>query len=210
MKWGVILILLVTVTDLSKIARINVMKKSAEKAIATQNWDKAITDLSILIDSLGVADDAVILNLAHAYMKKDDPATAGQIYSRLTTSQDPEIRSVANMQLGVVNFQQNKIQEALAFFKNSLKANPANDEARYNYELTKKMTQEQQDKQNDNDKIEPSEYAKQLKEQADRLATQNLFGQALQLMQKGLKEDKTVAAYNDYIAKLNDVVASKE
>ena len=210
MKWGVILILLVTVTDLSKIARINVMKKSAEKAIATQNWDKAITDLSILIDSLGVADDAVILNLAHAYMKKDDPATAGQIYSRLTTSQEPEIRSVANMQLGVVNFQQNKIQEALAFFKNSLKANPANDEARYNYELTKKMTQEQQDKQNDNDKIEPSEYAKQLKEQADRLATQNLFGQALQLMQKGLKEDKTVAAYNDYIAKLNDVVASKE
>ena len=48
------------------------------------------------------------------------------------------IKSVAYQQLGVLASEQKKYPEALATFKESLKANPANEESRYNYELVKK------------------------------------------------------------------------
>ena len=51
---------------------------------------------------------------------------------------------------------------------------------------------------------------KKLKQQADNLAAQHMFSQALQIMQMGLQEDETVAAYNQFISKLNDVVESQQ
>jgi tetratricopeptide (TPR) repeat protein len=119
--------------------------------------------------------------------------------------------SLAYQQLGVINQQQNKMQEALSAFKASLKADPGNEDSRYNYELLKKMMKDQEQQEQNKDKdIEPSEYAKKLKAQADQFVRQNLFENALSLMQKGLQEDETVAAYNAFITKLNDVVESKQ
>ena len=45
--------------------------------------------------------------------------------------------------LGVLANQQNKYEEALANFKQALKADPANEDARYNYEMVKKKLEEQ-------------------------------------------------------------------
>ena len=124
-------------------------------------------------------------------------------------SDNKELKSLAFQQLGVINQQKNKLEAAVADFKSSIKSNPNNEEARYNYELLKRLLNEQEQQQNNDEDIEPSEYAKKLKEQADRLVEQFLYEKALGLMQKGLQEDKTVAAYNSFIGKLNDVVESK-
>ena len=209
----VVLFLLISVLsgDISKIARVNHVKSLAEDAYKNGEFETAISSFRLLTDSLGIDEDPILLNLANAYFKQNDTTNAAQYYSKVLSSDDVYLRSLAYQQMGIINKQQDKHKEALSDFKSSLKSNPQNEEARYNYELLKKMMDEQeQQQQNENDDIEPSEYAKRLKAQADNMVKQNLFDQAMSLMQKGLQEDETVAAYNSFISKLNDVVESKE
>lgn len=209
----IVLLLLINMlgTDVSKIAHVNRIKRNAEEAYKNEDYETAISSFRILTDSLGINEDPIIMNLANAYFKQKDTTNAAQYYSKVLSSDDAHLRSLAYQQMGVINKQQNKLKDALSDFKASLKSNPTNEDARYNYEILKKIIdeQEQQD-QKENDDIEPSEYAKQLKAQADQLIKQNLFDQAMSIMQKGLQEDETVAAYNSFISKLNDVVESKE
>ena len=209
----IVLLILINIlgTDVSKIAHVNRIKRSAEEAYKNEDFETAISSFRILTDSLGINEDPIILNLANAYFKQKDTTNAVQYYSKVLSSDDARLRSLAYQQMGVINKQQNKLKEALSDFKASLKSNPANEDARYNYEILKKIIDEQeQQEQKENDDIEPSEYAKKLKAQADKLIKQNLFDQAMSIMQKGLQEDETVAAYNSFISKLNNVVESKE
>lgn len=212
MKATVLFILLsILALDIDKIARINKLKREAEKAYSDAEYETAINTLRILTDSLGVNEDPVLLNLANSYFQNNDTTSALQYYGRVLGSEQNDLRSRAYQQIGVVLQQQNKRKEALNSFKLALKADPTNEDARYNYEVLKQMMDQEQDNQQDDNKdIEPSEYAKKLKQQADNLAAQNMFAQALQIMQMGLQEDETVAAYNQFIAKLNDVVESQQ
>ena len=209
----IVLLILINIlgTDVSKIAHVNRIKRNAEEAYKNEDFETAISSFRILTDSLGINEDPIILNLANAYFKQKDTTNATQYYSKVLSSDDACLRSLAYQQMGVINKQQNKLKDALSDFKASLKSNPANEDARYNYEILKKIIDEQeQQEQKENDDIEPSEYAKKLKAQADKLIKQNLFDQAMSIMQKGLQEDETVAAYNSFISKLNNVVESKE
>ena len=200
-----------SISDVNKIAKVNSLKKQAEKAFNQGEYDAAISSFRTLTDSLGINEDPILLNLANAYFHQKDTTNAQQYYSRVLSSEDAQLRSLAYQQMGVINKQKNEFDKALSDFKSALKSNPSNEDARYNYELLKQMMEQQEQQQeNENKDIEPSEYAKQLKAQADKLTKQNLFEQALNIMQKGLQEDETVAAYNTYITKLNDVVESKQ
>ncbi len=212
MKAVILFVLLGVLTvDVNKIARINKLKKAGETAYQNGEFDQAINSFRTLTDSLGVNEDPVLLNLATSYFQTKDTTNAIQYYARVVGSKKQDVRSRAYQQLGVLFQQQNKLQEALNNFKLALKADPSNEDARYNYEILKRMLdQQQQNQQDENKDIEPSEYAKKLKQQADHLAAQNMFVQALQIMQMGLQEDETVAAYNQFISKLNDVVESKQ
>ena len=210
-----ILVLLIlinsSISDVNKIAKVNSLKKQAEKAFNQEEYEAAISSFRTLTDSLGINEDPILLNLANAYFHQKDTTNAQQYYSRVLSSEDAQLRSLAYQQMGVINKQKNEFDKALSDFKSALKSNPSNEDARYNYELLKQMMEQQEQQQeNENKDIEPSEYAKQLKAQADKLTKQNLFEQALSIMQKGLQEDETVAAYNTYITKLNDVVESKQ
>ena len=186
------------------------MKRLAEEAYKNGEYDAAISSFRLLTDSLGISEDPILLNLANAYYQQKDTTNAAHYYSRLLGSNDEKLRSLAYQQMGVINKQKNKLNEAISDFKAALKSDPLNEDARYNYELLKKILNEQEQQQNQDNNIEPSEYAKKLKEQADKLAKQYLYEQALSIMQKGLQEDETVAAYNQFITKLNEVVESKE
>lgn len=199
------------VGDITKIAKVNQAKQLAEEAFKKGDFENAISSFRLLTDSLGIEDDAIFLNLANSYFHQNDTTNAEQYYSRVLSSDNAQMRSLAYQQMGVLHQQKNKIDLALSDFKASLKSNPENEDARYNYELLKKMANEQEQEQQDENKdIEPSEYAKQLKAQADNLVKQNMFNQAMSMMQEGLQKDETVAAYNSFISKLNDVVESNQ
>ena len=205
-----IIILSAFANDITKIAKVNTLKRAAEDAYKNGDYETAISSFRVLTDSLGLNEDPIYLNIANAYFHQNDTSNAEQFYSRVLSSSDDRLRSRAYQQMGVLHKQKNKMKEAMNDFKAALKSNPNNEEARYNYELLKKILDEQQQQENNNEHIEPSEYAKRLKEQADKLAKQFLYEQALSLMQQGLQEDETVAAYNGFITKLNEVVESKE
>jgi len=53
-----------------------------------------------------------------------------------------------------------KFEEALANFKQALKADPSNEDARYNYEMVKKKLAEQKKKEEDQKKKDPNKQDK--------------------------------------------------
>lgn len=110
--------------------------------------------------------------------------------------------------LGNISMQEKNFPEALKNYKTSLKNNPSDNQTRYNYALAKRMMdQQKQDKKDNKNKLpQPSEFAKELKFKADGLSKRGEFGEAFQLMQNGLKKDSTVAHYQSFMQKLQDVI----
>lgn len=101
------------------------------------------------------------------------------------------------------------VDEALAFFRETLLADPAHEDARFNYEFVQRRMNQQDppppDSQSLPDDIQPSDYARQLKEQAEALVQQSAYAGAAQLMTDGLQRDSTVAAYRDFITRVREV-----
>ncbi len=148
MKGFIVLSFLVAlVTDPGKISKINTLKTEARKAFASGDYKTAIEKYRYLTDSLSIHEDEVKLNLANAYFQENDTTNAFSSYQNLVGSSDIAIRSKANQQLGVLNNRQGKFEEALANFKQSIKADPANRDARYNYEMLKKKLEEKKKKE---------------------------------------------------------------
>ena len=145
------LLMIDPINDLDKIARVNEAKKEAERAYLSENYQLAREKYTYLKDSLGVKDDRILLNLANAQFYTSDSVSALNNYKSLQESSSREIASLANQQLGAMQFRSKKYKEALQFYKASLKADPSNDEARYNYELLKKLIKEQEEQQQNQD-----------------------------------------------------------
>ncbi len=193
---------------ISSIAEVNRYKEEAAKAYLSSDYQTSAKKYRYLVDTLEVKEDPVILNLAHSYYHLNDTSNAMRYYGSLVESKNKKIKSAAYQQLGVIEYKSKNYQLALGHLKNALKANPENENARYNYELLKRLMQENPEMnqdQNKQDDIEPSEYAKKLKEMADQYVHNNQFVEAYYIMQEGLQKDPTVKAYQEYIQKLGEV-----
>jgi len=137
-----LLSLLLLIDPPGKIGKVNSAKSEAKDHYERGEYKEAAAQYRTLVDSLGVNEDEVSMNLAHSYFQLNDTTNAQNNYLPLTNSTNPKFRSLANQQLGVMANRTGKIEEALSYFKNALKADPANDEARYNYEMVKKKLEE--------------------------------------------------------------------
>lgn len=204
-----VLILLTIVIDPTRIARINNAKSEARKAYVEGDYKKAASLYQYLSDSLEVKEDEVMINLANSFFLVKDTANAMSTYQSLTASTKDHIRSKAHQQLGIMHHQQGKFDEALANFKEAIKADNTNVDAKYNYEALKKKLDEEKKKQEEKEKNrpkEPSAYAKRLKAQADKLAAAFRFPEAEKLMSDGAKRDPSVLYYEDFMNRLKEIV----
>ncbi|MBL7857149.1 MAG: hypothetical protein JNM57_05615 [Cyclobacteriaceae bacterium] len=172
MKYIILILLSISVlTDPGKIGKINRAKTDAQKAFNSGDYKKAIQHYRYLVDSLQVSEDEVTLNLANAYYLAKDTAKAQLHYQSLADSPKGEIRSKAQQQLGIMANRVGKSEEALSHFKQALKANPANEDARYNYELLKKKLDEkkkQEDQQKDQNKDQQKKDEKKDQQNKDQ------------------------------------------
>src|SRR5579864_6993547 len=136
--------------DPSRISKVNKLKSEAKKAYLAGDMKTAIEKYKFLVDSLHVSEEEVDLNLANAYFNVNDTTGALNKYQPLSVSRDAKINSWANLQMGVVANRQGKFEEALNYFKQAMKAEPNNEQARYNYEMVKKKLEEKkkQDQKN--------------------------------------------------------------
>lgn len=163
---------LITWVDPATVRKINATKSAAEKAFKSGDYAAAVFHYKTLVDSLGVNEDEVVLNLANAYYLAKDTANALSHYQSVTASSKNVIRSKAHQQLGIMANQQGRAEEALNHFKQAIKAEPTNDDARYNYEMLKKKLdekrkeqEEQQQKNQDEQKKDKENQDQQNEEQ---------------------------------------------
>jgi len=194
MKWLIIFLIASFLSiDPSKISKVNKIKSEAKKAYLSGDMKTAIEKYRFLVDSLQVDEEEVAMNLANAYFNVNDTTSALNHYQPLSISRDSKINSWSNQQMGVVANRQGKFEEALNYFKQAMKAEPDNEQARYNYEMVKKKLEEQkkkeqqkkdnQDKkddqkkdkkdQKDQDKKDQNKDNKDQKDQKDKKDQQN-------------------------------------
>ncbi|MDI9356365.1 MAG: tetratricopeptide repeat protein, partial [Chitinophagaceae bacterium] len=166
----VIFMFLTSDYDINKISKSNRLKKEAETAFKEKDYATAIEKYTYLIDTLGVNDDKLYLNLAHAYFQKKDSLKASQFYQKLIFQNDNLLKSTALNQLGIISSKMGNKPEALQYLKEAMKANPSNEEARYNYQLLKLQKDEHKDDKNKNNKNDKNKDNKeqQNKEQQNK------------------------------------------
>ena len=208
-----LLLFAITTDPVTRIAKVNRLKKEAKKAMEAQNYRKAIRHYTALIDSLAVDDDNLKMNLANAaynlsYGLEDrqflneagKPATNNPVvtdtaaggtkstelkfaaiaenkYLELVNSDDKTIASGAYNQRGIIAYIQSEKEkggnkeglfgQSLAHFKNALRKNSANEAARYNYELLKKMKREQEQQKKQKNQDQEKQDRKQDQEKKD-------------------------------------------
>lgn len=165
-----IILTVFTLTDPTLVSRINNLKAEAKKAYLKNDFKTAIKHYRTLVDSLNVHEDEVLINLASAYYNSRDTANAISQYQALTASSKNQLRSKAQQQLGIIADQQGKSEEALNYFKQAIKSDLTNDDARYNYELLKKKIEEQkkQDQKDQKDKDDQNKDKDQEKKDQEK------------------------------------------
>jgi tetratricopeptide (TPR) repeat protein len=170
---------------------------------------KAVSRYTYLTDTLDVREDEVMINLANSYFQVKDTANAITAYQ--SSLQVPRVTSVqkhsSNWEFCTID--KGKLEEALANFKEAIKADKSNVDAKYDYEMLKKKLDEEkkkQDEKNRNKPKEPSAYAKRVKAQADGLLAKYRFSEAESLMNEGAKRDPSVLYYEDFMKRLKEVV----
>lgn len=145
-----LLLFLTSFASANEISKINKLKKNAEIAYKAGQYDVAVSNYSYLIDTLHIDDEQATINLGHAYYQLGKKDLAQAQYQKLALSKDQELKSVAYQQLGALSNDPKTLEKALSYFKESIKSDPSNQDARYNYELVKKKLKDQNQNQDQN------------------------------------------------------------
>jgi tetratricopeptide (TPR) repeat protein len=151
-------------------------------------------------------NQALQYDLGTLHMQNIVNDEALEYLSKASLGENEEIREKAWFNIGNVQFKAQKLEEAIAAYKKVLRLNANNQLARENLEfLYTLLRQQEQQKNEQNKQQEPSEYAKQLKKEAEKLVANRQYKLAYQLMMNGMKKDPTVQAFADFIQRINDV-----
>ena len=163
------------------------------------------------IDQHETADGPLYANLWNnlgAALHRDesyaDAAEAFRTAADVATTPRQEARALYNAGNNAVA--QDQLDAALDLYRRALLAAPDYDDARFNYEyLKREMTRRQEQRSESADQPEPSAFARTLKRRADSLITNRQYEDAYRLMQDGLQQDSTVAAFQSFITRLGEV-----
>lgn len=120
-------------------------------------------------------EDTAALNAISGDLKYFDIAESN--YKRVKDGSNTSLASMANNQLGIIAYKMGEqspdekesfTQSALNNFKQALLKNPQNDQARYNYELLKKLIRQQQEQEEEQKDQEQKEDKKDDQEKKDQ------------------------------------------
>lgn len=148
-------------------------------------------------------------NLGNALSKQGRIEEAIEAYLQFEErAQTAEDKALAQYNIGTVLAEAKQWQPAELHFRNALMLNPSDLDAAHNYELAaikaeeEQENQQQQQQNHNQESPKPSEYAKAMKKQAEKLIAQHKYNEAYQLMQRAMQADETVRTYNDFIQRI--------
>ncbi|MFO8232104.1 MAG: hypothetical protein R6U20_05505 [Longimonas sp.] len=142
---------------------------------------------------------AAALYQQEAYVQADSVFGVAQEYAE---SKDQRVRIRYNRATNAART--GDTETALAHYRAALLLDPAHEDARHNYEVMARQ-QSAPSARADTPDVDPSDYAQRLKRRAEALAAQRNYTAAFTLMQDGLAEDSTVAAYQDFMGRLGTI-----
>ncbi len=162
---------------ITSIAKTNKFLKQAEEFMKKKDFQKAITSYESAFKEDPEIPAQAHLNLGSAYYQTGKYAKAQKSYlTAANTLSNPALKSQAYLQMGNIYATQKDYKSALEWYKRSLKTQPENDMARFNYELAYKLLkkQEEQEKKNNPEKQDPKQNQNQNQEQnKDQKENQN-------------------------------------
>ena len=209
-----IFLLLFTTLPLAAAGNDAKLKKGVE-AYQNERWDEALSYFQAAVDE-DPENPQLQFNLGSALYKKERYEDAAAAFEKSLMTRDIRQQENAYFNQGNAYYRLEKYQEAVEAYKKALDIDPEDQAAKHNLELVrarlKEMADKQQQQQQDQQqkKIEPSEYAKQLKAQAEIMVAQRFYQRAYNMMIQGLQADETVAAFQDFIQRIKDVVDIEE
>lgn len=171
MKYVIFLLIFVISTDVAR--RANEAYEKGDYAVAEQAYLEAIRE---------TPDDArLYFNLGNSLAQQgkfDEAVTAFEKFKDMSDS--PEDRSKADYNIGNIFGNQEKWDKAAEQFRQSLRQNPEDPEAKYNYELANRLLQkqeqqeqQQQQDQNQQNQDDNSEGEQQQSDQQQQEGDQN-------------------------------------
>lgn len=179
----------------------NARFRDGEYAAADSLYRKA---LSALEDSTGTVYSGLQNNVGLALQRQSKYALAQEAYEeaiRSAVSDAGRVRSLFNGANAAAALGERK--QALDYYEKVLLLDPTHEAARFNYEYLKRKHGDPSGGPSAN--VDPSPYAKKLKRKAEALVAQTRYTTAAALMKDGLQRDSTVAAYRDFITRIEEV-----
>jgi tetratricopeptide (TPR) repeat protein len=195
----------------TRVSRLNNAIDLASESYAKAEYEQSISNHQVLIDEFGYASPELDYNLglSSQYAEKLEEATG--YYDNASIATNKMLASFAFNQGGVLLGNKKEYEPALSKFKSALIQDPNNEVARHNYELLARWLQRDQErKDQDENKPEPSDFAKRKKAEADRLVEQFRFKDALNLMNEARLQDETVDAYQEFMKSLQEITEIDE
>lgn len=126
-------------------------------------------------------------------------AEADSAYTEaLARADEPQRRAQYAFDAGTAALLAGDPERAAGLLRRALVLDPARADARRNYEIARRALDEDAPP-------EPSDFAQQIKAQADSLVAARQYEAALDVMQGGLARDSSVAAYADFTDRLSGV-----
>ena len=96
---------------------------------------------------------------------QDSLKTAQSSFNATLSLSENQLKSKALYNLGNISFKNQKLDEALSFYRKALELNPEDDEARYNYEFIKYQKNPPEDKDEEKKDEEKKDESKDGKQQ---------------------------------------------
>lgn len=145
-------------------------------------------------------------NLGAALHQQEKFAEAHEAFQQaIATAPTPAHRAKAYYNAGNNAAARDEREAALDFYREALLIDPDFADARFNYEFVMRNQPPPSESAQPPPDIEPSPFAERLKQRADSLAQHRQYEQAFRLMQQGLQQDTTVAAFQSFIGRLRAV-----
>ena len=137
--------------------------QTKKEFIPNPEYEKALIDYEQLINKYPDKKE-LYFNLGNLNYLSGDSESALQNYKNSLINSDPNTKADALYNMGNTYYQMGDLQNSVDFFKEALSLNPNDEDIRYNYELSKRML-EQQPPQKNQDNNQDSKEGNDQKDQ---------------------------------------------
>ena len=206
-----VLCILIFLLGSSAMAEREALERGLE-AYKQQDWAEAESQFQEALKT-DPGNAEIHYNMGAAQFKQENYEGALESLKKALLTNDVTLQQHTWYNTGNVHAKMEKHKEAIDAYKKALELDSDDIDAKYNLELVRAKLKEQSEKQEQEQQQEqkqeqpkPSEYAKQLKAQAENLVSMELYPEAYDLMNKGLERDNTVSAFQQFIDRIKTVV----